>query len=209
MGTTVRLGFWLLMLVLVGTALSAYWIAPLAFYDLELKSGDIVSLMLMVLVVTLFVERAQEVILTNWRAQQSEELDLKISQIERKIRKLSVSPNDTREAEENLRGQLDTLNGEKLAYRARTRLYALRLGVLMGVAVSIAGVRVLGALVPNDMVLGFGMFQQIAYTFIDVILTAGVVAGGSDGVHKMAELYRVFVETKSKVQRNKLSPSEE
>ena len=55
----------------------------------------------------------------------------------------------------------------------------------------------LGALVPEPALLDLGYTQQIIFHAMDVIITGGVIAGGSDGIHKMAEWYRTAMESRS------------
>lgn len=198
-------GFVLLVLLALAVAGAAYWVAPVSIGRVTINITMVVSLLLTIFVITLFVERAQEVILTNWRALGSETLDLKILTQEKRLKRLEQTGAESGVVESQYH-ELQLLKLEKLQYRARTRIYALRIGVIMGLAVSLAGVRSLGVLVPETVIAHFAPLQQMIFHGVDVIITGGVIAGGSDGVHKMAELYRVFVETRSKQQKQRLSP---
>ncbi|MDX1692575.1 MAG: hypothetical protein R3208_02345 [Ketobacteraceae bacterium] len=187
-------GFYAFMLLILVVAAGSWWFAPDTIGPLQLSPATVLSLLGTIFVVTLFVERAQEVILTNWRAFGSEALDLRILALQRSIDQEGTDHPERGEAV----ARLETLKLDKLRYRAQTRIYALRIGVLMGIAVSLAGLRTLGALVPEAVWLDFGAVQRLIFHTVDVIITAGVIAGGSDGVHKMAELYRATVESRSR-----------
>lgn len=193
------------MLAILLLAVASFWVAPMAVGALDLTTGQVMSLLGSVFVVTLFVERAQEVILTNWRAYGSEALDLALTAQARQVARMAQEGNGTELDEAEAR--LEQLRQEKLRYRARTRIYAMRIGVIMGVAVSMAGLRTLGVLVPEATVQAFGLLQQILFHTMDVIITGGVIAGGSDGIHKMAEWYRVAVESRSRQIRGEASHS--
>ena len=198
-------GFFIFVIVILLLAAASYRVAPGTIGPIEVTVESVLSLFGLIFVITLFVERAQEVVLTNWRARGSEELDLKILGLERQLNRLNNTPNNDQPVEP-IYAELERLRIEKLNYRSHTRVLALRVGVIFGVAVSMAGVRTLGVFVPLDTLLAFSTVQQAIFHCVDVIITGGVVAGGSDGVHKMAELYRVFVETKAKEEKSKLSP---
>ena len=189
-------GFYGFVLAILAVAVGSHWVAPMALGPLSLTPTQVLSLLGSIFVVTLFVERAQEVILTNWRAYGSEALDLALVSQEKVIEGLSAGQDA--EALHLARQRLDELRHEKLRYRARTRIYALRIGVIMGLGVSMAGLRTLGALMPAEALLGLGQAQQIIFHTMDVIITGGVIAGGSDGIHKMAEWYRVAMESRSR-----------
>jgi hypothetical protein len=195
-------GFFGFLLVLLLVAVGSYWFAPGVIAPLALVPASVLSLLGTLFVVTLFVERAQEVILTNWRAFGSEALDLKRNGLRSRIARIEqrADPSDEHELRE-FQNQLAALDLEKLRYRAQTRIYALRIGIVMGVAVSLAGVRTLGALMPEPIWAEFALAQQLIFHTLDIVITGGVIAGGSDGVHKMAELYRVTVESRSRMQR--------
>ncbi|MCG8672560.1 MAG: hypothetical protein MI867_24370 [Pseudomonadales bacterium] len=202
------IGFVFFVALVIIVASAAYRWAPVPFGEVNLTMGSVASLLALIFVIALFVERAQEVVLTNWRAKGSEELDLKILGLERKLKRLETS-HESDEDPESLYQELEAARLDKLQYRAQTRVLALRVGVVMGLMVSMAGVRTLGSFVAPEVLLAFGTVQLAIFHGVDVIITGGVIAGGSDGVHKMAELYRVFVETKAKEEKQKLSPLQE
>lgn len=198
-------GFFMFIGMILLIAGGSFWIAPDSMGAGTVTVESVMSLFGLIFVIALFVERAQEVVLTNWRAGGSEALDLQILALERQLNRLNTTSNGEQSLE-SVYAELESLRIEKLNYRSHTRVLALRVGVIFGVAVSMAGVRTLGAFIPAETLMAFSSVQQIIFHGVDVVITGGVVAGGSDGVHKMAELYRVFVETKAKEEKRKLSP---
>ncbi|PCJ41595.1 MAG: hypothetical protein COA99_08815 [Moraxellaceae bacterium] len=171
---------------------------PLAFESVSI--AKITELLVIFFVVTLFMERAQEVILTTWRARGGEQLDLTIRKHKRAIqRQKKLAPEQV--IDETLYDQLELVRIERMDYRAYTRVIALRLGLLFGLVISIAGVRSLGMLVDVKTLASLGGLQLALFHMVDVLLTGSVIAGGSDGIHKMTELYRSYMDVN--VQRNK------
>ena len=92
---------------------------------------EIAELFATIFVVTLFMERAQEVILTTVRARGSEQLELTIRKFKRVVqRQKKIAPGKV--IEEHFYEQLEDARIEKMDYRAFTRVLALRLGLLFG-----------------------------------------------------------------------------
>lgn len=184
--------------VLVGSLLGAGYFAPAALNFVDITWEVVFSHLGMVVLLTLFVERAQEVILTTWRAQSSEACELAILEAERHLAnaKKDVEP----EKAVAIAERLSQLRAQKLNHKARTRTLALRLGLAMGLLVSVVGVRVLAPLLEEGSLLALLPYQLTAFNAVDILLTGSVIAGGSDGVHKLAEFYRVFMENQSKRQ---------
>ena len=82
-------------------------------------------------------------------------------------------------------------------YRAGTQRRALLVGLTLGILVSLSGVRLLGP------ILEFGgvdewSFQQAVFQFTDIIVTAGLIAGGSATIHELMALVDDFLKTSRK-----------
>lgn len=173
---------------------------PIHFNSVSVSA--IAELLATIFVVTLFMERAQEVILTTMRARGSEQLELTIRKYKRGIqRQKKIDPEKV--IEEHYYDQLEEARIDKMDYRAFTRVLALRLGLLFGLMISIAGVRSIGVLVDESVLGQLSSLQLRMFNVVDVLLTGGVMAGGSDGIHKMTELYRSYVEINVKRNRSK------
>lgn len=122
-------------------------------------------------IVALFVERSLEVIIKAWRQGEKSRLQLALQ---------SAGDDDRAAAEEELE-----------EYRAGTRRRALLLGFTLAALVSLAGVRLLGA------IFDFGdaawSFQQAVFQFTDILVTAGLIAGGSATIHELMALIDGFL----------------
>ena len=73
------------------------------------------------------------------------------------------------------------------AYRAVTKEIALCIGFVLGLFVSLAGVRALSSIV-NSVPADNWLFP-----IADIILTGAIIAGGSDGVHQMVNVFTNFL----------------
>ena len=123
-------------------------------------------------VVAVFVERALEVFIKAWRQ-------------------------SGRSVLENELAALDDGDPERVAkrraldeYRAGTRRRALLTGLSIGIVLSLAGVRTLAVMFEESP---SGGFQQFLFQFSDVLVTGGLVAGGSAAVHEMMSLITRFL----------------
>ncbi|WP_419164366.1 hypothetical protein [Candidatus Palauibacter sp.] len=122
-------------------------------------------------VVALFVERSLEVLIKAWRQGGKTRLEDK-----------------ARAAEESGSAAAES---ELQEYRAGTQKRALLVGLTLGILVSLSGVRLLGP------IFEFGpaaaAFQQAVFQFTDIILTAGLIAGGSATIHELMALIDDFL----------------
>lgn len=82
-------------------------------------------------------------------------------------------------------------------YKAETKRIALLIGFSLGVIVCSAGIGLLSA------VVGTTAPSQGFIRFIDIFLTAGLIAGGSDGFHQfVSTIETFFVESRKKMKKD-------
>ena len=129
-------------------------------------------------IVALFVERALEVLIKAWR--QGGRILL-----EEEIR--SETDDQAKAGKEKKLEQ----------YKAGTQRRALLAGFTLGILVSLAGVRLLG---PIFDVSGVGVsgFQAAVFQFADIVITAGLIAGGSATIHELMALIDDFLKASRK-----------
>lgn len=122
-------------------------------------------------IIALFVERSLEVLIKAWRQGGKSRLE-----------------ENVRAADENQRAAVERKLQE---YRTGTQKRALLLGLTLGTMVSLSGVRLLGA------IFEFGgataPFQQAVFHFTDIVLTAGLIGGGSATIHELMALIDDFL----------------
>lgn len=86
---------------------------------------------------------------------------------------------------------LDEAHKNNVIYRAKTKEIALSVGFVFGAMVSVAGVRALhGLLVDGTTTSGW-------FNFVDIIVTSAMLAGGSEGIHRIANAFTSFMDNLS------------
>ena len=148
--------------------------------------------------VTIIIERSVEIILKVWRgegrAKKDEDITLATANLEKAQN--PASKLDLELTEKNKRiAEINLTN-----YKQQTGVLAIRLSYTVGIVISLAGFRVLENLYEADGLAGFqgGMFH-----FIDIILTAGLIAGGSKGLHLLTQTFGDFFEAQRKISQKK------
>ena len=127
-------------------------------------------------IVALFVERSLEVLIKAWRQGGKSRLEEEVQ---------SAPENGKADPKKKLQ-----------EYKAGTQRRALLLGLTLGVMVSLSGVRLLGPIF--EISDAAGLFQQAVFQFSDIILTAGLIAGGSATIHELMALIDDFLRTSRK-----------
>lgn len=128
-------------------------------------------------VVALFVERSLEVLIKAWR--QGEK-----SRLQEEVRAAETG------AEAKAKKALEE-------YRAGTQRRALLVGLTLGTLVSLSGVRLLGPIFEFDVTDPWSL-QQAVFQFTDIIVTAGLIAGGSTTIHELMALVDDFLKKSRK-----------
>ncbi len=98
--------------------------------------------------------------------------------------------------------QMDNLNEkerQKTAYKSDTRVIALWTSLLFGLLMSAIGIRSIEPLVVLDF---DNPIQVIIFRCLDALLTGGLIAGGSEGIHKLIKVFIDFMEATSKQIKN-------
>ena len=196
------------VLIIFGATLS-FWIGTRPLALKELSFANVLSILGSLFIIALILERALDVFLTTWRAGTSEKLDLDISSITKTISNFEKlddnSKLEKKEIFDQLRVKREQKLEDKLEYRANTRLIALWLGLALGILISSIGVRFIRSLIDPLSFNEMSAVQENVFNFIDVLLTGGLLAGGSDGIHKIIDLYRVFMETSAKKSKENIN----
>jgi hypothetical protein len=147
-----------------------------AVFDFDLTADDYTGLLVHVLIVTIIVERSLEVFNMIWRRPAREKLELEIEH-------------------ETNKGKKQEMEHALKAYRGRTRTLAMYLGFAAGVVIAMAGVNVLGVLFD---VTELPRVQAALFKSADIVITAGLIAGGSKALNETIKAIRDAVSTMRK-----------
>ena len=221
-------------IVVVGIIFASAFLFPSSVTFREFGFNEVSQLLTLLVLVSLFLERALEVFITTWRLPREEELENEIQNNQRilaekrdlrdakldqpqgiiKTTEAEMSDDQTRlkkevavqsipaegtdklTAEMNLELiKLKTNQQLKSAYKSQTRKIALWTALLVGLMISGVGVRSLDTLlVPVQQGALNSGIQGALFRCLDVLLTGGLIAGGSDGIHKITQLASTFFE---------------
>ena len=89
-------------------------------------------------------------------------------------------------------------------YRSDTAVLTIRTSLVIGIIISAAGFRILDTLFVTENIKGD--FQSILFGMTDILLSAGVLAGGSAAIHELSSSLGQFFESSNK--RNKKNATE-
>lgn len=90
---------------------------------------------------------------------------------------------------------LNAIERQRLSYKSNTRIIALWTSLLCGLLISAIGIRSLEPLIILDV---NNPIQLIIFRCFDAFLTGGLIAGGSEGIHKFTQVFTDFLEATSR-----------
>lgn len=159
------------------------------------------SLLATLVVVSAIIERALDLFLSLRHGKEGDETATRVAQSRKQLEaaqtanaKALAAGQPTMDLQP-LQKALKEAQDLRKTSRAKTRDLATVGGVLMGVVISAIGFRALATLVVLSDTASTA--QRTAFDFFDIVFTGAVLAGGSDGLHKLMEVYRQVTEEKA------------
>ncbi|MBE9050203.1 hypothetical protein IQ243_07205 [Nostocales cyanobacterium LEGE 11386] len=95
--------------------------------------------------------------------------------------------------------ELNEKERKRVAYKSDTRIIALWTSLLFGFLMSGIGIRSIEPLIVINI---NSPIQIVIFRCLDALLTGGVIAGGSEGIHKLIQVFINFIEATSKQIKN-------
>jgi hypothetical protein len=183
----------LIALVPIGAIVTfPVWLAPARIVVKEFSAAEVIQLLTVLFLAAVLAERALEIFVGTWRTAAATQLELTVHGLEEDVARLSAeSPVDQR-AVADARAALDKARRQERQYRCGTRQAALRVGLALGLLVSGVGLRALETFI-DPALSGWSANQSAAFRLVDVLLTGGVIAGGSEGIHRIATVFDNFL----------------
>ena len=172
------------------------WLAPSHFVFKEFDAADILQLLTVLFLVALLAERALEIFVGTWRSPGATQLELTVHGLEEEVGRLQQSAASEPRVLAEARAALEKAKRQERQYRCVTRQIVLWVGLGLGLLVSAVGCRALEVLV--DPSLSWSPAQASAFRLVDVVLTGGVIAGGSEGIHRIATVFDNFMNATAK-----------
>lgn len=154
------------------------------------------SFLAVAVMISLFMERALEVFVGVWRNPKLVHYEVELERIGQQLQEPGLTP----AAAESLRSNQHWFTVQRLHYKLGTQKRALWASFVAGLMISLAGLRCLAGLVQLQPADGTVIepFQKFLFHFVDVLLTGGLIAGGSEGLHKIAQVYATMIDTTNK-----------
>ena len=142
----------------------------------QLSLPDVMAVLTSFMVLTLVVERFADVVIT---------VPIEFNKLT--LLKSIEAKKETNEEHLELVSQLNK-------YRAETRTSTTRLNLFLGLIIGLAGYRILSALSGSsdsfNPIEDLGERQLLIYHTVDIVLTAGLIAGGSKGINVISKSMR-------------------
>jgi hypothetical protein len=199
--------YWVMIVLIVLIAMGVRWwdlaaAGPIATMQDLSSSGAFVKYCAPFLIISLVIERAIEVVIGIIRDPDAEPKRQKqitnrfaYLKVHQKLMETStaVAAYATLQAQvDAAQDDLDTSTKDLAAYQGETKSLAQQVGFGLGCLVAISGFRILQSLeTAGSPVSGY-------FLFTDIIITAAVLSGGSDGIHRLINVYTSFVDGASK-----------
>ena len=175
----------LIALVPIGAIVTfPVWLAPARIVVKEFSAAEVIQLLTVLFLAAVLAERALEIFVGTWRTAAATQLELTVHGLEEDVARLS--------AESPVLRALDKARRQERQYRCGTRQAALRVGLALGLLVSGVGLRALETFI-DPALSGWSANQSAAFRLVDVLLTGGVIAGGSEGIHRIATVFDNFL----------------
>jgi len=154
---------------------------------LTVRLQDLSGLLAPLAFASAVIERAVEILVSPWR-------DAEASKLDKAVAAIKARPADPAASTQNaadLKAASDAID----EYRGNTQRYAFAVSLTLSVLVSIAGVRALGPFADvgrlNDVKITT-QAQHLFFLCVDVGLSAGLLAGGADGIHSLVNAATSF-----------------
>ncbi len=168
--------------------LTATWL-PAAVVFKPYTSVDMFRILASLLFVSLLLERALEIFINASREPGKMKLELAVQSIENRMRRTSSKTAG------KMSELLEKTREQRTEFKSQTQRIALSIGILVGWVVALVGVRSIEFLVESRSFSALPSHQRILLKCIDVLLTGSVIAGGSEGIHKIMTVYSNFMDS--------------
>jgi len=138
-----------------------------------------------IFIIVLLVERVTEIVVSIWWEEKTDQL----------TEELSALKGDPAKAADA------TAKAKELAeHKAKTKRFSLLFGFALSIVVCSAGVGLLGEIIVIDITKGNKQFLR----GVDIVLTSGLIAGGSDEFHQFVRALEMFFITQKEMMKEKM-----
>lgn len=182
-----------------------YTLIPIEPLTFQALSVDVVIRRLLILiVVALFLERALEVYKLFYFSQEKERLTAQVKQRQLELNTLllsSAEDSSRSDAVQTIKDRLFSAEENLQVHQDHTRQRILQVAIAFALLLSAVGLRSLEGIVqyPAPETIS-ETFRLYLFRVLDLSLTAGLIAGGSEGLHSIIKkLYSFFPDASRQV----------
>lgn len=189
---------WTLLAAAVGYAVSI--LTYTVRIDDKVTFEQVSQLMTSLFFVAVLMERFVEIFMTIWRGEKHKAIQQTIESFEDDLKeehvKLKAPTLTSKERKQILeltnRLEADIKNGRRdlTEHESKTTVLSLRASFAVGVIISLAGIKALNVLFDADALKGL---QAIFFRTVDVIITGGLLAGGSKLINSVMKVFEDFM----------------
>ena len=154
----------------------------------DFSTDKILALMISLLLISLFLERAIEVIIKVFMGKRKQEF---VSIINSEKQRAKLEHGDTNIPVSAI--QIEATQEMKMHITATKRL-ALLIGFILGICISALGIRVLQPIINQDVFMSVGNLQRSLFIGMDTLITGALLGGGSNGIHKILDAFLTRVD---------------
>ncbi len=165
-----------LLVVLICTAVFGllYFAKPTFLPFKSFAESNVLAIVTSLFVVAVFMERSVEAFLIPIRTSDRKKIEQELTVIREKS-----------ETDDSQKPALLAKKQELENYKLVTAKLAIWTSFGFGLLISLVGVRTLAGLVEPSAFAEFGTMHYSIFSFVDIILTGGVIAGGSAAIDKI------------------------
>jgi len=175
-----------IILILAATLAMLYYTKATGVPFKSFTESDVLAIITSMFVVAVFMERSIEAILTPVRAPDRQKIEQELEDIKRDA-KNDDSKKDLQIAKER----------ELATYKLNTARRAYWLSFGFGLIISVVGIRTLAGLVNPEDLNKLTDLHRTLFSFVDIVLTGGVIAGGSAAIDKIGRAISEFFNLRS------------
>ena len=164
----------LLIILILATVFGLLYIGKFPYLPFKtFTESNVLAIVTSLFVVAVFMERSVEAILVPIRTP-----DRKTIEQELKVIQQAVGLDDKKP---ELLSKVQELENYKMVTAKRALWISFGLGLL----ISLVGVRTLAGLVDPGALCELGNIHSSLFSFVDIVLTGGIIAGGSAAIDKI------------------------
>jgi low affinity Fe/Cu permease len=164
----------LILLILIAVFGLLFYGNPTFLPFKSFTETDVLAIVTSLFVVAVFMERSVEAILIPVRTPDRKKREQKLEVVRREA-----------ETDDSKKVELLKLEQDLENYKMVTAQRALWISFVFGLLISLVGVRTLAGLVEPDSLKTLGDMHRSLFAFVDIVLTGGVIAGGSAAIDKI------------------------